>query len=131
MFSCEYFEIFKNSFFYRTLLVTASVPWTITMLNFNHTFENVRTKDDYSFTNFLSDREMGCPTEGSSYCCLQTTIFRKSFLITFDKYLRKFVSAFHSLVRRLEDYQKCDLRKEPVIAPFVERFKLATLKKSL
>ena len=42
------------------------------------------------------------------------------------------VSAFHfcSLDRKLEGYEKCALRKEPVIAPFVERFKTATLRKS-
>ena len=35
---------------------------------------------------------------------------------------------FHFLL--LEDYEQGTLRKEPVIATFVERFKTATLRKS-
>ena len=78
--------------------MTASVPWT--MLNFNHTLENLRTKDDYNFTNFLSDREMACPTEGSSYCCFQITTFRKYFLITF---ISIYCNLFQHFIHLLED----------------------------
>ena len=60
VFSCEYCEIFKNSFFYRRPQVTASVLWTITILNYNHALENLRTMNDFNFTNFFSDRVMGC-----------------------------------------------------------------------
>ena len=42
--------------------MTASVLWTITMLNFNRALENLRTMDDFNFNNFLSDREIGCST---------------------------------------------------------------------
>ena len=44
MFSCEYCEIFKNSFFYRTSLVAASgVETLFVMYNFK-TFENSKTE---------------------------------------------------------------------------------------
>ena len=90
-FSCEYYEIFKNNFFYRTPLVTASVLlFFSSMLNFGRALENLRTMDDFNFTNFLSDREMGCSTEGASYCCFRKTVsknfrkvFQKVLLITF------------------------------------------------
>ena len=49
VFSCEYCEIFKNSFFYRTPQVTDSVLWTITILNYNHALENLRTMNDFQF----------------------------------------------------------------------------------
>ena len=65
MISCEYYKIFKNNFYYRTPLGTASVLRTIRILNFNRFLENMRTMDDLNFANFLSDRVMG----GASYCC--------------------------------------------------------------
>ena len=48
----------KNNFFYRTPLVTASVHWTITMLNLNRALENSHAMNEFNFTKFLSDREM-------------------------------------------------------------------------
>ena len=55
--SCEYCEICKKSFFYRTPQVTATVLWPITILNYNHALENLRTINDFNFTNFFSDRK--------------------------------------------------------------------------
>ena len=85
VFSCEYCEIFKNSFFYRRPQVTASVLWTITILNYNHALENLRTMNDFNFTNFVSDRVMGCSTEGASYYCFRKAgsdnFFQKVLLI--------------------------------------------------
>ena len=48
----------KNNFFYRTPLATASVNWTITMLNLNRALENSHIMNELNFTNFLSGREM-------------------------------------------------------------------------
>ena len=57
------------------------------MLNFNLALENLRTMNDFNFTNFLSDREMGFSTEGASYCCFRKAVsnncFQKVLLITF------------------------------------------------
>ena len=58
VFSCEYVEIFKNSFFYRTPQVTASVLWTITILNYNHALENLGTMNGFDFTFFFSDSDV-------------------------------------------------------------------------
>ena len=49
---------FKSNFFCRTLLVIASVLWKITMPNVNRALSNLRTMDDFNFTNFFSDKEM-------------------------------------------------------------------------
>ena len=46
VFSCEYCKLFKNSFFYRTPQVTASVLWTITILNYNRALDNLRIMSD-------------------------------------------------------------------------------------
>ena len=85
-----------NKFFYRTFQVTASVYWAITVLNFNHALENLRTMGDINFTNFLSDRLMGCYPESASYCCFRKTvsnnIFQKVLLINF---ISTSGSAFH------------------------------------
>ena len=68
VFSCEYCEIFKDSFFYRTPLMTALALWTITILNSNRALENLRTMDDFNFTNFFSNRVMACSPKAASYC---------------------------------------------------------------
>ena len=51
---------------------------------------------DINFTNFLSDRLMGCYPEGASYCCFRKTvsnnIFQKVLLINF---ISTSGSAFH------------------------------------
>ena len=57
------------------------------MLNFKHALENLRTMDDFSFTNFLSDRKMGCSTEGANYCC-----FRKAVS---NNYFESLIGNFH------------------------------------
>ena len=88
--------------------MTASVLWTITILNYNHALENLRTMNDFYFTKFVSDRMMGRSTEGS------------------DKFhkLQHFNFARFQLI---EDYGNCTLRKDLTVAPFVEQFKTATL----
>ena len=73
MFSCEHCTSFKNNFFSRRPLGTASVLRGIKRLNFNRSLENLHTMDDFSFTNFLSDRVMG----DVSYCCASYCCFRK------------------------------------------------------
>ena len=130
VFSCECCETFKNSFFYRKPQVTPSVLWTITILNYNHTFENLRTMDDFNFTNFFSDRVMGCSTEGASYYCFRKAgsdnFFQKVLLINSTSF-QHFNFAHFQLI---EDYGNCTLRKHPIIAALVDGFKIATLRKS-
>ena len=53
MFSCEYCEIFKNNFFTEPPLMAAYVHWTMTILNFNRTLENLRTMDAFNSDSFL------------------------------------------------------------------------------
>ena len=93
--SCEYCKMFKNSFFW-TPQVTASVLWTIIILNYNHALENLRTMNDFNFTNFFSDRVMGCSTEGASYYCFRRAIlknfFQKVLLINFTSLAFQFCS---------------------------------------
>ena len=55
VFSCEYCEIIKDSFFDRTPLMTAPVLWTITILNSNHALENLRTMNDFNCTFLVID----------------------------------------------------------------------------
>ena len=90
---------FLRTIFYRTPLVIASVHSTITMLNFNHALENLRNMDDFNFTNFLSDREMGCSTEGASYCCfckaISNNYFQKVLLVTF---IRNYANLFQHFI---------------------------------
>ena len=69
------------------------------MLNFKHTLENFHTMDDFSFTNFLSDREMGCSTEGAKYCCFRKAVsnnyFQKVLLVTF---ISNYANLFQHLI---------------------------------
>ena len=98
VFSCKYSEIFKNSFFYRRPQGSAFVLWTITILNYNHALENFRTMNDFNFTNFFSDRVMGCSTEGTSYYCFHKAgsdnFFQKVLLINFTSFSISIVLAF-------------------------------------
>ena len=110
------------------------VPQKVLLLNFNRALENFRTMDDFNFTNFLSDRGMGCSTEGASYCCFRKAVsdncFQKVLLITFiSNYANLFQHfIFADLIESLKGYEKCALQDELVIALFVERFKTATLR---
>ena len=118
--SCEYCEIFKNSLFYRAPLVTAFVLWAVAMLNFNCVFENLRTVNDFNFTNLFGNRVMRCSMEGASYCCFCKAVLNNFFqqvLLTnysrtYANLLQRFIFAFFLLI---EDYGECALWKEPVI----------------
>ena len=73
--------------------------------------------------------------KGLGHCRIRRVVykscFEKGFLINFisnySKLLKHFVFARFLLI---EDYEQDTLRKEPIFAPFVERFKTATLRKS-
>ena len=136
IFSCEYCEIFKGSFFYRTPLVTTLALWTITILNPCSALENLRSMNDFNFTNFFSNRVMACSAKGASYCCFRkaasNNVFQKFLLINFISFSISFLPTFcqGSCFLPTEDYGKYALRKEPVIAPFIVRFKTATSRKS-
>ena len=52
--------------------MTASVLWAITILNFNIALEDLRTMDDFSFTNFLSG------SDGMLYGRCQLLLFSES-----------------------------------------------------
>ena len=85
--------------------------------------------DDFSFTNFLIDRVMGCSKKGASYCCFRKAVssLLLNFISTYANWLKNFSFAHFLLI---EGYRKNYLRRESVIAPFVEQFKTATLRKS-
>ena len=53
--------------------------WTITIINFKLASESLRTKDDFSFINFLINRVMRCSTKGASYCCFRKVVSNNSF----------------------------------------------------
>ena len=79
------------------------------MLNFNRALENLRALNDFSFTDFFSDRVMGCCTEGASYCfrkAISNKFFQKVLLINFisiyDNLLQHFIFARFLLI---EDYE--------------------------
>ena len=84
--------------------------------------------DDFSFTNFLIDRVMGCSKKGASYCCFRKAVssLLLNFISTYANWLKNFSFAHFLLI---EGCWKYYLQKESVIAPFVERFKTATLTK--
>ena len=136
VFSCEYCEIFKDSFFYRTAVVTASVLWTITVLNSNRALDNLGTINDFNFTNFFSNKVMACSAKGTSYCCFRKAVsnkvFQKVLLINFIRFSILFLLALcqGGCFLIIEDYGKYALRKEPAIAPFAVRLKTATSRKS-
>ena len=50
-----------------------------------------------------------------------------NFINICSNLLQHFIFTIFLLVK---DYRKCALRKEPVIAPFEERFKVTTFEKS-
>ena len=107
----------------------------ITLINFHRAMKNLYTMDDFNFTNFLIDRVMGCSKKSASYCCFRKAVSRNyfqkvlqiNFISAYANWLKNF-SFTHFLL--IEGYRKYYLRKELVIAPFVERFKAATLRKS-
>ena len=74
-------------------------------------------------------------TEGVCYCCFRKAfsqnlfqnVLLANFISTCVNLLRNFFFAHFLLI---EGYGKCALRKKLVIAPFVEQFKSATLRKS-
>ena len=71
----------------------------------------------------------------ASYCCFRKAVsnnfFQKVLLISFfsiyANLLKHFVFPRFLLI---ENYEKCAIRKDSVIVPFVEQFKTATLIKS-
>ena len=112
----------------------ASVLWAIAVLNYNHVLENLRTMIDFNFINIFSDSVMGCSMEGASYYCFRKAVsnnfFQKvlliNFISTYSKLLKHFIFACFLLI---EGYEQGALRKELIVAPFVERFKAGTLRK--
>ena len=104
--------------------------WTITIINFNRALESLRTKDDFNFTNFLINRLMRCSTKGASHCCFRKAVsnnyFQKFLQINFVSTCSNWPNNFsftHFLL--VKGYGKYSLRKESVIAPFIEWFKTA------
>ena len=104
--------------------------WTITIINFNRALESLRTKEDFKFTNFLTNRVMRCSTKDASHCCFRKAVsnnyFQKFLLINFTSTCSNWFSNFsftHFLL--IKGYGKYSLRKESVTAPFAEWFKTA------
>ena len=135
VFPCKYCEMFKDSFFYWTPLVTGPVLLTITIWNSNRALENLRTMNDFNFTHFFSERVVAWSTKGASFCCFRKAVSNNVFqkiLLNFINFSISFLLAFcqRGCFLLIEDYGKNALRKELVIAPFVEKFKTATSRKS-
>ena len=86
MSSFEYRKTFKNSFFiehlFWLLLYFGQLQFQILAA-----LEDLGTMDDFNFTNFLSDRVMGCTTKGDSYWyfrkAVSSNFFLKVLLINF------------------------------------------------
>ena len=102
--------------------------WTITIRNFNRALGILCTKDDFNFTNFLINRAMRSSTKGASHCCFRKAVsnnyFQKFLLTNFTSTWFNWLSNFsftHFLL--VKGYGKYSLRKESVIAPFIEWFK--------
>ena len=90
------------------------------MLNFNRVLGNLRTINDFNFTNIFSGRVVGCSMEGASCCCfckaVSNNFFQQVLLINFisayANLLQHFIFAHFLLIK---DYGKCALRMEQVI----------------
>ena len=133
VFWCEYCKIFKDRFFDRTPVVTALILWTITILNPSRALENLRSMNDFNFTNFFSNRVIACSAKGASYCCFRKAVsknlFQKFLLINFISFSISFLLAFcqGGCFLPIELWKVCS---KPVIAPFTVRLKTATSRKS-
>ena len=103
---------------------------TITIINFKRALESLCTKDDFNFANFLIKGVTGCSTKGASHCCFRKAVSNNwfqiflliNFISTCSNWLKN-CSFTHFLL--IKGYGKYSLRKESVIAPFVEWFKIA------
>ena len=117
----------------RIVWAISVLLWTIAIINFNCALESLRTKDDFSFTNFHINRVMRCSTKRASHCCFCKAVsnnpFQKFLMINFTSTRSNWLNNFsftHFLL--IKGCGKYSLRKESVIAPFVEWFK--TVRKS-
>ena len=62
------------------ILWTISVLlWTITMINFNCALQNLRTKRDFNFVNFLVNRVIRPSTKGATHCCFHKSVSMNYF----------------------------------------------------
>ena len=102
VFSCEFCKISKNTLFTEQVWTTASY-----------------------------NRVMGCSTKSASCCRFRKAVLNNflliNFITTYAYWLKNFSFANFLLI---EGYRKHYLRKGSVIAPFVERFKIAALRKA-
>ena len=107
-----------------------SFTWKITIINFNRTLESLGTKDNLTITTNLINRVMKYSTKSTSHCCFRKAVsnnyFQKflqiNFVSTCSNWLNNFSFTHFLLVK---GYGKHSLRKESVIAPFIEWFKTA------
>ena len=95
--------------------------------------------DDFNFTNILSDRVIGCSTEGANYCCFRKAVsnnFIQKFFenVLLMSYIRTYSNLpnYFIFVHRLliEGYEHDAPRKDLISTPFVEQFYKATLRNS-
>ena len=111
------------------ILWTISVLlWTIAIINFNRALESLRTKDNFSFSNFLINTVMRCSTKGASHCCFLKAVsnnyFQKFLLINFISTCSNWLNNISfTHFRLIKGFGQYSLRKESVIAPFVDWFK--------
>ena len=107
-----------------------SFTWKITIINFNRTLESLGTKDNLTITTNLINRVMKYSTKSTSHCCFRKAVsnnyFQKFLQINFVSTCSNWPNNFsftHFLL--VKGYGKYSLRKESVIAPFIEWFKTA------
>ena len=104
--------------------MSALVLWTITISNPSRALENLRSMNDFNFTNFFSNRVMASSAKGASYCCFRkavsNNVSQKFLLIDFTSFGISFLLAFcqGGGFLSIEDYGKYALRKEPVLCSF-------------
>ena len=88
--------------------------WIITVTNFNYTWENLGTMDEFNFSNF-------------QFMLLLQSGFKPrkkvlliNFISTYHNWLKNFTFSHFLLIK---GYRKYSIRKESVISPFVEWLK--------
>ena len=69
---------------------------TITIINFKRALESLFTKDDFSFTKFLINREMGCSSKEATHCCFGKAVSNSCFQIFL---LINFISTYHNWLK--------------------------------
>ena len=87
VFSCEYCEIFKNNFFYRTPLVTASGPVRRWWIMSDEEFDRTKSKYRRSRREVLLKKRLWHQVFSCEFCeiCKNTFSYRIPLVASFEK----------------------------------------------